>query len=585
MDMLSPEEIAAEIHESLDFLEVDQHDVPERHKSVRAVFDYTWKLLSEEERDTLKKVTVFRGGFTAKAGREIVGASHRLLHRLVNKSLIHRDNDGRLDLHELLRQYAEEKFDPEEKIELGNRHCDYFSDFLEERNEQNQAGPQTESLREIDNIRACWSWSVEQDRFDAIRKSWFSFFFVFQFQGWRDERRASFQDAVEKFRTDKPSGERGIAYGLCLGCLAFGFDDFQKRLDYIRESHSIIREIGNDFEIAVINLFLAIMDPGLNFEEEISLYEESISIADRINVTYIKASALVYMGGTTALTGQLTRAVQIQQKALELIEASNNYRLAAECYDHLGGIAIIEEDYSKALSLFKESISFAQKAGYLLHARGNHSTLIDIYMAMEDYQAAQELLEEGLSLDRSMGNQLVIIDRSHTRGVLAYELGEFSEADGYFQDAMKLTKEINHKHWIGAIKRDQANLALAQGDVRAALENFHFALQVGQEHQQAGFDWLSHYVLAGVALLLTGMEENERAVELHTMALNYPRWLCFRRVKSKKQLTALQGKMSTEKFTNAQQRGEKREIQATTDKMLSMLDKLIMENESGARGP
>ena len=47
--MLTPTEIGAEISRSLDFLETDLRDVPVRQRSMRAVFDHSWRLLSERE--------------------------------------------------------------------------------------------------------------------------------------------------------------------------------------------------------------------------------------------------------------------------------------------------------------------------------------------------------------------------------------------------------------------------------------------------------------------------------------------------------------------------------------------------------
>ena len=64
VDMLPVSEIAAEIARNLDFLETEISDVPDRHRSLRAVFDYSWALLSPEERHTFLALSVFRGGFT-----------------------------------------------------------------------------------------------------------------------------------------------------------------------------------------------------------------------------------------------------------------------------------------------------------------------------------------------------------------------------------------------------------------------------------------------------------------------------------------------------------------------------------------
>jgi predicted ATPase len=63
---LSCNEIAYEIDHGLDFLSVSTRDLPMRHRSMRAVFDESWKLLSEEEQTILLRLSMFKGGFRVR---------------------------------------------------------------------------------------------------------------------------------------------------------------------------------------------------------------------------------------------------------------------------------------------------------------------------------------------------------------------------------------------------------------------------------------------------------------------------------------------------------------------------------------
>jgi len=109
VEMLTPAEIADEVQHSLDFLETEVRGVPERQRSIRAVFDYAWSLLTLREREVLAALSVFRGGFFREAAQQVAGAGLRDLMGLVNKSLLQRAPTGRYGMHELLRQYAAEK--------------------------------------------------------------------------------------------------------------------------------------------------------------------------------------------------------------------------------------------------------------------------------------------------------------------------------------------------------------------------------------------------------------------------------------------------------------------------------------------
>src|SRR5262249_57264453 len=106
-EMLSLGEIAQEIERSADFLAAEWSDAPERQRSMRAVFDWSWRLLNDAERHTLRGLSVFRGGFTREGAEGVVGASLRGLTRLMDKSLVRwggaGGGGGRLYLPRILR--------------------------------------------------------------------------------------------------------------------------------------------------------------------------------------------------------------------------------------------------------------------------------------------------------------------------------------------------------------------------------------------------------------------------------------------------------------------------------------------------
>ena len=101
--MLSCQEIADKIASSLDFLAVPARDRPARHRSMLAVFDHSWRLLSVEEQPAIRQLSVFRGSFGLEAAEQVAGATISILSALADKSLLHRTGTGRYDLLELIR--------------------------------------------------------------------------------------------------------------------------------------------------------------------------------------------------------------------------------------------------------------------------------------------------------------------------------------------------------------------------------------------------------------------------------------------------------------------------------------------------
>ena len=127
--ILAPEDIASEITQSLDVLETSAPDMPERHQSIRAVFDYSWELLTPKQQVALAKLTIFKGSFDRQASVSILKLSTRELLELVSKSLLQRDADGRFALHPLIHFYASEKLAANGLESLSTNHAQYYAEF------------------------------------------------------------------------------------------------------------------------------------------------------------------------------------------------------------------------------------------------------------------------------------------------------------------------------------------------------------------------------------------------------------------------------------------------------------------------
>lgn len=176
LDVLSLARVAAEIRRGLDILETEQRDVPERQRSVRATFNSSWEGLSEAERQVFMKLAVCRGGFALEAAEVVAGADLRTLRRLAGKSLVQALPSGRYEVHELLRQYGEEKLRQSDQADaVRQAHSRYYLAFLSARDEDIKGRRQQAGLQEIradfENIRQAWLWTVEQRQVDAFSRA------------------------------------------------------------------------------------------------------------------------------------------------------------------------------------------------------------------------------------------------------------------------------------------------------------------------------------------------------------------------------------------------------------------------------
>jgi predicted ATPase len=107
----SPETVMADLERDMQALATTMRDVPARHRSLRAVVDRSWDLLTDAERSVLQRLSVFRGGFDLEAARQAAGATQPVLTALLQKSMALRRAADRYDLHPIVRQYAAEKLE------------------------------------------------------------------------------------------------------------------------------------------------------------------------------------------------------------------------------------------------------------------------------------------------------------------------------------------------------------------------------------------------------------------------------------------------------------------------------------------
>ncbi len=168
-------EIAEQIERSLDFLSVEWADLPARQRSLRATFEYSWDLLSLPEKQVLMKLSVFRNAFSAQAAFEVADATPKVLHALVGKSLLGSTSEGQYQMHDLVRQYSQEKLTlAEDGLERATRqtHSEYFlriaTGWSSLFKGPGQIAMLAQADKQINDVRAAWDWACQQAEIDPL---------------------------------------------------------------------------------------------------------------------------------------------------------------------------------------------------------------------------------------------------------------------------------------------------------------------------------------------------------------------------------------------------------------------------------
>jgi predicted ATPase/DNA-binding SARP family transcriptional activator len=195
----SPAAIADRLAGGLDLLQTSEQDVEARHRSLRGVIDWSWQLLSDQERGALGRLSVLRGGFDLDAAAAVAGAGLPLLASLVDQSLVVVGEDGRYGMHELLRQYAAERLaaDPAEEADARRRHAEHYAALLPPPAEA-LAGDVPGLDAEVENLRAATDWFIRHAEPAGLDEHLVRVCALYRRRGWFREAQAVLGAALER---------------------------------------------------------------------------------------------------------------------------------------------------------------------------------------------------------------------------------------------------------------------------------------------------------------------------------------------------------------------------------------------------
>ena len=401
--------IAAQIQTNLDFLSTTQRDVPERHRSVRAAFDYSWQLLDETERETLHQLSVFRGTFSSEAARTLCQSSWPLLASLVDKSLLEQqtiqDDSGvtiRYRMHMLLRQFAADLVDEASLTETRNLHADYYSGFLHKHTERIMVGDQ-ETLNaiqlEMSNIRAAWNWAVTQRRPENIAAGCEALGYFFDMRCNWHEGHHLFAKTLAMLRQLSAESPLSDELTLLTGTLQMVVANFCSRLllhadafSLLDEAYALIGPLNNrEIELFIDFIKARTLTNSGNWHDACLLYEQGIAGSEAINYKAGMARCYANLSIIYSERGHFERSVETAKIATQLFEEIGDQRGVATGLTVQATVLIVSKRSDQCVALLKRvyDIAIAIDSAEMLAAH---------HHAMALWQFVQAKWEEGINL-------------------------------------------------------------------------------------------------------------------------------------------------------------------------------------------
>ncbi|HUF01839.1 MAG TPA: AAA family ATPase [Gaiellaceae bacterium] len=482
-------EIADEIERNLGFLETTMQDVPERHRSLRAAFDQSWRLLTDDERRMFARLAVFRGSFARDAAAAVAGAGLSELHGLVSKSLVRRAGLGRFELHELLRQYAGERLEAEqaELVDARESHARFYLGMVAARAEA-LVGPHMMEARdelrvEVDNLRAAAEWAVVHWSDDDARAVFASLQAFFWAHGWHEgaETFAQLADLAGASR-DSPL-EIGEASDVLLSALAYrtslgSYLGFDEKLDAIaRTCLPMLRQRGLTSELAVCLLALGTNDCYRDvYAESAANLEEAIHVARTAGDHLVVAASLSWLGFVRLLVDDLGGAREAFEECHAVSAELGGPLMLGFAISKLGLLADAEGDYAKAIDLHLEASELFAGAGDEAGAGYTQSRASMSAYCLGDYEQAMEHARAGYEGFEQANHRWGMAAGLCRLGFAAGALGRLDEARAYLLRALELAREMQATSLLLHALSGVGVLLAREGADRRAAEVLAFSL-------------------------------------------------------------------------------------------------------------
>lgn len=447
--VLPPHEIADEISRSIDFLAAADRRSSPRHRSIRAIFDYSWQLLEEAERRQLARLAIFRGGFDRAAAQAVAGVSLLELAALVDKSLVRVTTEEgaatRYDLHELLRRYLLDRLESAGELQtIASAHLHYYCIFAEQHAPtllQSDARQRLTVMEpERGNLRAALDWSLTQGR----------------------------------------DLSAGVQLAATLGRYWYHHEQWREGRDWLLRAapHAVNAPLAE----ALIQTNLAELRHSLSeLREAVASFERAIALWRQLERPQELAWTLVQAGALANTMGRFETAAGCFDEALAYYRQTKNEVRIAVVLSHSASAAISRAHYEEAARLAGEALTLFRQ----LDRQDNLVVAINLFgralLGMGDMTRAIALFEEARALSERRGSNVGVMWASLNLGLTFALKDDFASAGVHYNRALDGYVSLGKRGGILAVVDGLAAVGVGCG---CPVEGVELLAFTGQ-HRQA----------------------------------------------------------------------------------------------------
>ncbi|MCH8990448.1 MAG: tetratricopeptide repeat protein, partial [Acidobacteria bacterium] len=479
VNVLTPEQILERLEDRFALLRSSRTGTPARHETLQATMDWSYELLSEPERDALRRLSVF-SGWTLEAAEAVFGDSADavdLLGSLADRSLVEVNVQGshnRYRLLETVRQYAFAKL-----VESGGQqsaqaaHAEYFL-ALTEAGDVGVRGPdQADWIQwlkaENDNVRVAITWAIETEDSDlALRlvaaMSWYWFI-----DGYWQGPLQLFRRVYDEAGQADPLLRARAVYKAGGVALIWGW--FEEMTPLMEEAYHTLSEVGNELDIAYATHFLGDIHANRGDADAGELLEASIRMFGELENDWGQAFAQRWMGSAVELSGDAAKTIDHQRASVAAFTRIGDRWAASWIAFVLGFNLVAVDELDEAQQALERSLELV--AGIEDHE--DHLVLPHAKRGLAMVAArtgrpelARSILDEALPLYQQIGDESCIAICHLILGELDTDAGDHAAAEGHLQRSLDGFVLLGNQVNLASVLRRSAELATAVNEYQRA---------------------------------------------------------------------------------------------------------------------
>lgn len=462
--------IAARLQGNFDILTSPLRNMPSRHRSMVSIFDQSWQMLTQQERNTFMQLTVFQGDISYPAAEKVAGATLPSMAALVAKSLVRREGNGCYHIHELLRQYGLDRLAASPEIEqaVHRAHGVYFMQFLADfrplfyDSRQRQAAQDIGG--ELDNIRQAWHWALDHLEIEWLYRGGHTLYSFAQSQGRYLEAIDLLQETSRRLALEHMTPAYAAAQAVTLTNCAW----LSIRLGRLVEADDALRRVSQlsaEFRLT----------PGPRFEGDTLLpsmflelargnYEQASILGNQILRRAPEHAAegslwLPHYGLASAAfhQGDYTQAKVHAETALAMATASDHQRAKIFPLGVLGQVALVENDLLAAKRYFESAYAIADECAARGGIAENLENLAGIALQQQEWQVARTQYARSQTVYSEIGDRGGVARTQLGIGNVCQRTDERAAAARHYRLALAVAAEAH-------IEPIMLSIAAAVGD-------------------------------------------------------------------------------------------------------------------------